>query len=90
MSDTVNYKEIHAYMLKKTQEYYQKPPKILVDAVMEKQKEKGSPVTYELAERMVTSIEIQRLVKEEMKKKWPEFMAAIPSNPLQSQDEVFH
>ncbi len=87
MSDPVNYGQIHAYMLQKTREYYYSPPAVLVEAVMEKQKNEGHPVSYEEAGKLVTSIQIQRLVKEEMQKKWPDFMASIPSNPLHSEDE---
>ena len=82
MSESVNYKEIHAYMLKKTSEYYQCPPAVLVEAIMEERKNEGSPVSYEEARKLVTPLQIQRLVKEEMQKKWPDFMSAIPSNPL--------
>ena len=86
MSDSVNYQEIHAYMLKKTSEYYQCPPSVLVEAAMEQYKKAGVTVSYEEAKKLVTPIQIQRLVKEEMQKKWPEFMASIPSNPLRGQD----
>ncbi len=87
MPDTVNYGEVHAYMLQKTREYYQNPPAVLVEAVMEKQKNDGHPVSCEEARKLVTTIEIQRLVKEEMQKKWPDFMASIPANPLRSEGE---
>ena len=82
MSDSVSYQEIHAYMLKKTQEYYHRPPAVLVEKIMETFKEGGNPITYAEAQKLVTPIQIQRLIKEEMKEKWPEFMASIPSNPL--------
>ncbi len=87
MSDPVNYGEIHAYMLRKTREYYLNPPAVLVEAVMEKQKNNGHPVSREEARKLVSTIQIQRLVKEEMQKKWPEFMSSIPSNPLRSEEE---
>ena len=86
MSEAVNYQEIHAYMLEKTREYYQCPPAALVEAAMERCRKNGLQPTYEEAAKLVTPIEIQRLVKEEMRKKWPEFMASIPSNPLQGRD----
>ena len=82
MSESVNYKEIHAYMLKKTLEYCKQPPKVLVEKILETYREGGHPITYAEAEKQVTPLQIQRLVKEEMKEKWPEFMASIPSNPL--------
>ena len=85
MSEPVNYKEIHAYMLKKTSEYYQSPPVELVEAAMDNYKNAGLQVSYDEAKKLVTPIQIQRYVKEEMKKKWPEFMASIPSNPLQTE-----
>ena len=37
--------------------------------------------------KLVTTIEIQQLVKEEMQKKWPDFMAFIPSNSLRPEGE---
>ena len=86
MSDSVSYKEIHAYMLKKTSEYYRCPPAALVEPIMEQCKKIGCPVTYEKAQSMVTPIQIQRYVKAEMQKKWPDFMASIPSNPLRGED----
>ena len=82
MSETVSYQEIHAYMLKKTREYYHCPPKALVETIMETFKEGGNPISYGEAEKLVTPLQIQRFIKEEMKQKWPEFMASIPSNPL--------
>ena len=78
----VSYKEIHAYMLEKTQEYYRDPPGSLVDAVMAQEQEKGHAVTRQEARELVSLIDIQRLVKAEMTEKWPEFMASIPSNSL--------
>ena len=86
MSESVNYKEIHAYMLKKTSEYYQCPPAELVEAAMEKVKKAGLPITYEEAKKLVTPIEIQRYIKKEMQQKWPEFMTTIPSNPLRAKE----
>lgn len=82
MSDTINMGKLHAYMLKKTQEYYHCPPSVLVDDVIMRQKENGNTLTYEQAKKLVTPIEIQRLIKKEMHEKWPELMAQIPSNPL--------
>ena len=75
-----DYKEIHAYMLKKTREYCQRPPRELIEEISRK---KG--VSYEEAEGLVTPILVQRYIKEEMKKLWPEFMASIPSNPLEEE-----
>ena len=80
--ETVNYGEIHAYMLKKTQEYYQNPPAALVEAVIRERKSRGEALSCEEARKLVSLIDIQRLVKEEMQKRWPEFMATIPSNSL--------
>lgn len=80
--ETVNYGEIHAYMLKKTQEYYQDPPAVLVEAVIRERSSRGETVSYDEARKLVSLIDIQRLVKEEMQKLWPEFMATIPSNSL--------
>ena len=82
MSETVNYKEIHAYMLKKTAEYYRCPPLALIEEVMETCRNAGCPVSEEEARQHVTPLLIQRFVKAEMQKKWPEFMSSIPSNPL--------
>ena len=82
MSESVTYSQIHAYMLKKTQEYYKNPPAILVEAVMEGYRQKGLTISYEQARKQVTPIEIQRLIKLEMAQKWPDFMSSIPSNPL--------
>ena len=85
MSEPVDFKEIHAYMLKKTAEYYQVPPAELVEAMMENYQKSGYPVTYDEAKKLVTPIQLQRYIKEEMQRKWPEFMASIPSNPLQTE-----
>ena len=82
MSESVTYKEIHAYMLRKTQQYYQNPPAVLVDAVIAYQKSQGVTVTAEEAKKLVSLIDIQRYIKQEMTAKWPEFMTAIPSNSL--------
>ena len=83
---TVNYSEIHAYMLKKTQEYYANPPRVLIEEIQDRMAEKGHPVTEQEARALVTSIDIQRLVKREMQEKWPEFMATIPENPLRTEN----
>lgn len=85
MSESVSYQQIHAYMLKKTQEYYLNPPQALVDAVLCEYQKKGITLTYTEACRKVSPIAIQRLVKQEMQEKWPEFMASIPANPLRSE-----
>ena len=85
MSETVNFKEIHAYMLQKTAEYYRCPPAELVEAVMEEEARAGAPVTREEARKRVTPIQIQRYLKAEMQKKCPEFISAIPSNPLKEE-----
>ena len=84
MSETENvtYREIHAYMLKKTQEYYQDPPAVLVDAVLADQKAKGIDLPREAAKKLISLIDIQRYLKKEMQEKWPEFMSRIPSNSL--------
>ena len=87
MSDSVNYKEIHAYMLQKTSEYYRCPPAVLVEAIMDERRADGCPVSYEEARKLVTPLQIQRLVKAEMQEKWPEFMQTIPSNPLRVKDQ---
>lgn len=87
MSDSVNYKEIHAYMLEKTREYYHCPPAALVEAVMEERRSSGSPVSPAQARELVTPLQIQRFVKAEMQQKWPDFMSTIPSNPLRIKDE---
>ena len=82
MSESVTYKQIHAYMLRKTQEYYQNPPAVLVEAVIACQKHQGVTVTWEEAKKLVSLIDIQRYIKQEMTAKWPEFMTSIPSNSL--------
>ena len=82
MSESVSYKEIHAYMLKKTQEYYVNPPEVLVQATLAKLRLQGLDPTWEEARKQVSLIDIQRYLKEEMSQKWPEFMGSIPSNGL--------
>ena len=82
MEETVNYSEIHAFMLKKTQEYYQEPPKVLVEAVLAQARSRGENLTWNEAKKQVSLIDIQRLIKEEMKARWPQFMASIPENGL--------
>lgn len=86
MSESVSYREIHAYMLQKTQQYYQNPPAILVEQTRAELARKGVEVSFAEARKMVSPILIQRLVKEEMAQKWPEFMSAIPSNPLRDEE----
>ena len=86
MSEPISYSQIHAYMLRKTREYYQNPPAVLIEAVMQEQQSRGLPVTAEQARKLVTPIQIQRLIKQEMAELWPEFMASIPSNPLKPED----
>ena len=46
---------------------------------------KGENLSWEEAAKQVSLIEIQRLVKQEMTAKWPEFMAGIPSNSLKDE-----
>ena len=87
MSESINYKELHAYMLQKTAEYYQCPPKVLVEQIMEDYRCAGYPVSYEVARKQVTSLQIQRYIKQEMQERWPEFMSSIPSNPLRMKEE---
>ena len=82
MSESVSYREIHSFMLKKTQEYYLNPPAPLVEAVLAEARSRGEALTVEEAKKRVSTIDIQRLVKQEMQKKWPDFMAGIPQNPL--------
>ena len=82
MSESVSYREIHSYMLKKTQEYYQNPPAVLVEAVLAEARSRGEALTEEEARKQVSTIDIQRIVKQEMQQKWPEFMSGIPQNPL--------
>ena len=85
MSESVSYREIHAFMLQKTQEYYRNPPAILVEQTMADLARKGMEVSFSEARKMVSPILIQRLVKEEMAQKWPDFMSSIPSNPLRDE-----
>lgn len=82
MAENVTYKEIHAYMLKKTQEYYQNPPQVLIQATAAKYAAAGQNITMEEARKLVSLIDIQRYLKEEMSQKWPQFMGSIPSNGL--------
>lgn len=81
-SNSVTYQQIHAYMLKKTQEYYQNPPEILVNNVIAAYKAQGDEISFETAKERVSLINIQRYIKQEMAEKWPEFMGSIPSNSL--------
>ena len=81
----VSYKEIHAYMLEKTNEYYRNPPEVLVDRVLREEQEKGHALTRQEARKLVSLIDIQRYLKAEMTEKWPEFMASIPSNSLREE-----
>ena len=85
MSESVSDREIHSYMLKKTQEYYVNPPAVLVEAVLAEARSRGEALTVEQARKQVSPIDIQRLVKQEMQQKWPEFMAGIPQNPLREE-----
>ena len=82
VSENVSYREIHAYMLKKTQEYYQNPPQVLIQATLAQYAAAGQNITMEEARKLVSLIDIQRYLKEEMSQKWPEFMGNIPSNGL--------
>ena len=82
MSQKVTYQEIHAYMLKKTQEYYLNPPHVLIQATAAKYALAGQILSPEEAKKRVSLIDIQRYLKEEMSQKWPEFMGSIPSNGL--------
>ena len=82
MEQSVNYSEIHAFMLKKTQEYYQNPPRVLVEAVISDYQSRGEEVTWNEAKKLVSLIDIQRYIKQEMKARWPQFMASIPENGL--------
>lgn len=82
MEEKVSYKEIHAYMLKKTQEYYRDPPQVLIQATAAKYAMAGQILSPEEARKAVSLIDIQRYIKEEMSQKWPEFMGSIPSNGL--------
>jgi hypothetical protein len=81
-SENITYREIHAYMLQKTQEYYRNPPAPLVDDVVAAYQAQGEDISRETAAERVSLINIQRYVKQEMAEKWPEFMGAIPSNQL--------
>lgn len=81
-SKNITYKEIHAYMLQKTREYYQDPPAALVQDVISAYKAQGEDIPYEIAKERVSLINIQRYLKQEMAEKWPEFMGSIPSNSL--------
>lgn len=80
--ETISYHQIHAYMLKKTKEYYDNPPKALVDDVIAAYKAQGEEISPEIARERVSLLNVQRYIKQEMCKKWPEFMGSIPSNPL--------
>lgn len=80
--ENVTYPEIHAYMLRKTQEYYQNPPAVLVADVIAQYHAKGIELTYDQAKSQVSLIEIQRYLKKEMTAKWPKFMSGIKSNSL--------
>ena len=82
MSETVTYQQIHAYMLKKTQEYYVNPPQVLIQATAAKYAAGGQILSPEEARKAVSLIDIQRYLKEEMSQKWPEFMGSIPNNSL--------
>lgn len=80
--EAVSYKEIHAYMIRKTQEYYRDPPASLVEDVIAAYRAQGEDISYETAKERVSLINIQRYLKQEMAEKWPEFMGTIPSNSL--------
>jgi len=80
--ETISYQQIHAYMLKKTKEYYDNPPQALVDDVIAAYKAQGEAISQEIARERVSLLNIQRYIKLEMAEKWPEFMNRIPSNPL--------
>ena len=82
MEEKVTYQQIHAYMLKKTREYYENPPQVLIQAAAAKYAAMGQILSPEEARKAVSLIDIQRLIKEEMSIKWPEFMGSIPSNGL--------
>ena len=82
MEEKVSYQEIHAYMLKKTQEYYRNPPQVLIQATAAKYAMAGQILSPEEARKAVSLIDIQRYIKEEMSQKWPQFMGSIPSNGL--------
>ena len=76
------YPQIHAYMLRKTREYYEDPPKVLVDRVLRDARSRGETLTRQEAEKQVSLIDIQRYLKAEMQQLWPEFMGSIPDNSL--------
>lgn len=80
--EKVTYQQIHAYMLRKTQEYYRDPPKALVMDVIAAYKAQGEEIPYDTARERVSLINIQRYLKAEMAEKWPEFMGSIPTNSL--------
>ena len=78
----VSYREIHTYMLQKTQEYYRNPPEALIEDVLAAYRAQGDEISRDDAKKYVSLLNVQRYVKEEMARKWPEFMGSIPSNPL--------
>ena len=80
--EQISYQQIHAYMLRKTKEYYDNPPEPLVDDVVAAYRAQGDEISREIARERVSLLNIQRYIKEEMARKWPEFMGKIPSNPL--------
>lgn len=79
---SVSYREIHTYMLQKTQEYYRNPPEALIEDVLAAYRAQGDEISREDAKKYVSLLNVQRYVKDEMARKWPEFMGSIPSNPL--------
>lgn len=81
-AEKVSYQEIHAYMIRKTQEYYLNPPAQLVQDVIATYKAQGDDISYEEAKTFVSLINIQRYLKQEMAEKWPEFMGSIRENSL--------
>ena len=80
--NSIPYAQIHSYMLQKTQEYYQNPPESLVEDVIAAYRAQGDVISREVARERVSLLNIQRYIKKEMAEKWPEYMGAIPSNPL--------
>ena len=80
--ERISYQQIHAYMLKKTKEYYDNPPASLVEDVIAAYRAQGEEISPEVARERVSLLNIQRYIKQEMAEKWPEFMGSIPSNPL--------
>lgn len=80
--ESVSHKEIHAYMLRKTQEYYRDPPAPLVQDVIAAYEAQGDEISYDEAKPLVSLINIQRYLKQEMAEKWPEFMGSIKENSL--------